>query len=100
METLRHNQKASLPLDVANNHELMQYVVKGSNEQWSEALKGKNVQASGTIQIQGVRNKRKAIDEEAMKREAEKDGTVLPKAPQSEKKSKSGTKNRKGRRSM
>jgi N-acetyltransferase 10 len=92
-----HNQQHNLPPEIANDPELMQYVVKGSNEQWKKALKEKDLSASGTIQIQSVREKRKAIDEDAMKREAEKDGTRLP---QSEKKPTKKQKGRKGRQSL
>ncbi|GKY97362.1 hypothetical protein MPSEU_000694600 [Mayamaea pseudoterrestris] len=97
MKVLRGDQQADLPPEIANDRELMQYVVKGSSEQWKKALKDKDVGASGTIQIQSVREKRKAVDELAMQREAEKDGT-LP--PQSEKKSKKKQKGKKGRASI
>jgi hypothetical protein len=43
----------------------MQYVVKGSSEQWEEALKDRETyeDGPGTIRIQASREKRKAIDD-------------------------------------
>jgi N-acetyltransferase 10 len=97
METLRGAQAASLPPEIANDPQLMQYAIKGSSEQWKKALKDKEIKGSGTIQIQRVREKRKAVDEEAMQNEALKDGSRVP---QSEKKSKKGSKKKNIRRSI
>lgn len=48
----------------------MQYAIKGSDEQWAKALEGKNVDdGPATIQIQGVREKRKLEDDD-MEKEA------------------------------
>jgi N-acetyltransferase 10 len=57
MKTLTENE-VSLPPDVAQDEELMQYVVKGSNEQWSKVLEEKNVEGGvATVRIQSFRDK-------------------------------------------
>jgi N-acetyltransferase 10 len=57
MKTLTENE-VSLPPDVAQDEELMQYVVKGSNEQWSKVLEAKNVEGGvATVRIQSFRDK-------------------------------------------
>ena len=68
----------------------MQFAIKGSEEQWEKALDGKDVTASGTIQIKSVREKRKQVDEADFLKAAENDKVT--------KKQKS-TKKRKGRKS-
>jgi len=61
MEALEQsNSRMTLPPEIAENAELMQYQVKGSNEQWDQALQGKSMNESSTVQIQSSRPKRKA----------------------------------------
>jgi N-acetyltransferase 10 len=71
METLHANDLTSLPPEIATDPELMRYVVKGSKKQWDEALQGRDLKEGsvGTVRIQSTREKRKAVDDEAMQRE-------------------------------
>jgi len=64
-------REKSLPPEVARDDSLMQYAVKGSEEQWGRALSGRDIAEAGTVQIRSVREKRKGVDEEDFKREAE-----------------------------
>ena len=68
----------------------MQFAVKGSDSQWSKALEGKEISASGTVQIRSVREKRKGVDESDFDHEAKSEPVS--------KKSKSHKKKKKGRR--
>ena len=65
----------------------MQFAIKGTDEQWKQALDGKDINESGTIQIRSVREKRKKVDEKDFEKEAENDKTS--------KKHKSGKKKKK-----
>ena len=67
-------QLSSLRPEIANDSSLMQYAVKGSDEQWEKALDGKdNVidESSGTVQIRSIREKRKSLDDEDFEKEAQ-----------------------------
>jgi N-acetyltransferase 10 len=87
---------SNLPPEIARNSELSSYVVKGSDEQWSNALKDKELDATTGVRIQSVREKRKAVDEDDMKREQE---STLDKPKQSgAKKNKKSRKKSSGRR--
>ena len=68
----------------------MQYAIKGSDEQWNNALDGRDVDEAGTIQIRSVREKRKGLDDDDFAREASNE----PKS----KKSKTGKKKKKSNR--
>jgi N-acetyltransferase 10 len=57
-EAMKTLTETSLPPDVAQDEELMQYVVKGSNQQWSKVLEEKNVEGGvATVRIQSFRDK-------------------------------------------
>eukprot|EP00522_Entomoneis_paludosa_P018351 CAMPEP_0172451884 /NCGR_PEP_ID=MMETSP1065-20121228/9723_1 /TAXON_ID=265537 /ORGANISM="Amphiprora paludosa, Strain CCMP125" /LENGTH=1112 /DNA_ID=CAMNT_0013203855 /DNA_START=47 /DNA_END=3385 /DNA_ORIENTATION=+ len=59
---------------ISKDGELMQYAIKGSDEQWSKLLDGKDVKAGpATVQIQTVRPKRKAVDEDDIEQEAQRE---------------------------
>jgi N-acetyltransferase 10 len=60
----------ALPPEIANDTTLMQYAIKGSDEQWNDALDGREVDANGTISIRSVREKRKSVDVEDFEKEA------------------------------
>jgi N-acetyltransferase 10 len=92
--TLEKKKSSNLPPEIARNPELSSYVVKGSDEQWADALKGKETDAT-TVQIQSVREKRKALDEDDMKREQE---STLDKPKSGTKKSKKSKKKSSGKR--
>lgn len=78
MLSLKASETVNLPQEIAQDPELMQYIVKGSDEQWQKALVGTDITGPGTIQIQEVREKRKALDEEDISREASKSNTGPP----------------------
>jgi N-acetyltransferase 10 len=101
MQALKDSNESSLPREIVQDPELMQYAVKGSDEQWKQLLKGKDVTAAGTVQIQDVREKRKAVDDADIENEAIRDGTLSQSARKSSKGSKtSKKKGKKSRRSM
>jgi hypothetical protein len=85
---LFHNiySEKQLPPEVANDGSLMQYAIKGTDKQWKNALDGKDINASGTIQIRSVREKRKKVDETDFEREAENDPTSKKDKPRKKKK--------------
>jgi N-acetyltransferase 10 len=65
------NRDSSLPPEIARDDDIMQYAVKGSEEQWSKALDGKDV--GDSVQIHSfveTREKRK-LDSQDIEREAE-----------------------------
>ena len=64
-----------LPQSVTKDDSLMQFAIKGTDEQWKQALDGKRINESGTIQIRSVREKRKKVDEKDFEKEAENDKT-------------------------
>ncbi len=72
-----YNVSNSLPASVANDKSLMQYAIKGSDEQWEKILDGKEVGETGMVSVRSVREKRKAVDSEDMEKEAqhEKNGS-------------------------
>lgn len=80
---------SSLPPEIAEDAGLMQYAVKGSDEQWAKALEGKSIDGPATVQITGVREKRKLEDED-IEQEASKEtklnNTKGKKAKKSDKK--------------
>lgn len=83
-----------MPAEIANDGSLMQYAIKGSDEQWQKALDGKEMtESGGTVQIKSVREKRKTVDEQDFEREANSE--KLLRNPQGGKPNK---KKRKGRR--
>jgi N-acetyltransferase 10 len=64
-EILNANEVATLPPEIAGDQELMSYVVKGSKKQWESALEthGKSTCATfDSVQILGVREKRRALE--------------------------------------
>jgi N-acetyltransferase 10 len=65
IDIMKEKFNPTLPDEIARDAELMQYVVKGSSEQWEEALKDRETyeDGPGTIRIQASREKRKAIDD-------------------------------------
>jgi N-acetyltransferase 10 len=89
------NEKVTpiLPDEIARDAELMQYVVKGSTEQWEEALKDRETDGDGpgTIRIQTAREKRKAVDDtlERGTVSGHSSGKGKKKTPKSSKKKKS-----------
>lgn len=59
------NELAMLPPAIADDRELMSYVVKGTKEQWDQALTGQDIrpgQMLDSVQILSTREKRKTID--------------------------------------
>ena len=82
-----------LPAEIANDGTLMQYAIKGSDEQWTKALDGKEVgESGGTVQIKSVREKRKTVDEQDFEREANSEKSLR------NQKGKPNKKKRRGRR--
>ena len=61
----------ALPTEIANDNDIMQYAIKGSNEQWQDALEMQKVDSKGTIQIrsqgEGSIMKRKLNDDDIEK---------------------------------
>jgi N-acetyltransferase 10 len=61
----------SLPPEIANDSSLMQYAIKGSDEQWSKVLESGDLNEAGTVSIKSVRPKRKNVDTDDYEREAQ-----------------------------
>jgi N-acetyltransferase 10 len=74
----------ALPAAIANDYSLMQYAVKGTDEQWDMALEGKDVEGPATVSIRSVRDKRKTVD----LADIEKEGTIDRKGSKKSKKKK------------
>lgn len=95
---LQVSNASGLPSEITDDRELMSYVVKGSKEQWENALGGQDPDDDelGMIQIQSTREKRK-MDDEDIEREATKvQGSTLQTKKEKKKKLKT-TKNSKRR---
>jgi N-acetyltransferase 10 len=70
METiLAANTPTNLPPEIAQDPEIMQYAIKGSDKQWKTVLADKGIDGPGTVQIHTTREKRK-LGEEDMEKEA------------------------------
>ena len=82
---------------IVGDNSLMQYAVKGSDDQWANVLDGKEMDGPATVQIQSVREKRK-IDDEDLEKEATQEETMYKKSKKGKQSSKKSSK--KGRRSM
>lgn len=68
-----HSNTNVLPSTITNDRSLMQYTIKGSNEQWEKVLDGKDVSGTGMVSVASVREKRKSVDLEDMEKEDEND---------------------------
>ena len=88
----------SLPYDVAHDDDIMQYSIRGTDQDWSKALKGKDVDGE-TVQIMSMEEKRpgkRRVNDEDIQREM--DGASTPKSSSKKhKKSKSTGKKKKQR---
>lgn len=93
MESLGNGSTQQLPEKITKDRSLMHFAVKGSDDQWAKALEGKDMSASGTIQIKSVREKRKQVDEEDFQKAADNDKTTKKHKPNKNKK-------KKGRKSL
>ena len=86
-----------MPSEITEDNALMQYAVKGSDDQWAKALDGKSVEGPGTVRIQSVREKRK-IDDDEVEKEISHEESMYKKGKKGKKSSKKGSK--KSRRSI
>jgi N-acetyltransferase 10 len=66
---LQPNLSRTLPPEVQNDPELMQYVVKGTDEQWEKALDGKKSVGGIPVQIESIREKRRTLNDNDVQRE-------------------------------
>ena len=73
-----------MPAEVTEDNALMQYAIKGSDEQWANALDGKSMDGPGTIQIQSFREKRK-IDDDEMEKEITQEENLYKKSKKGKK---------------
>ena len=92
MEMLNASNTANIPPEIAEDEEIMQYAVKGSDAQWSRALVDKNVEGGvQTVRIQSFQEKKKDEDEKERKRKREgksgKSGNEFSKSKSSKRKS-------------
>lgn len=69
----------SLPPEVTNDDSLMQYAIKGSEEDWKQALDGKDMNEAGTVSIKSIREKRKHVDVEDYDHEAKHEASKVSK---------------------
>ena len=84
------NNLTNVPPEIAGNSDLMQYAVNGTDAQWDEALKNKDV-SGNIVQIKSQKEKssKRKLDQE----DIEKEMTSAGKSKKSKKK-KSGKKKR------
>ena len=82
---------SSLPPEIVRDDDIMQYAVKGTEEQWSKALNGKDI--GDSVQIHTVRKtkEKRKLDNQDIEREAE---SQMPKTMGSGKKKRSAKKKR------
>jgi N-acetyltransferase 10 len=75
-EAIEKLNAAVLPPEITTDQELMQYVVKGSNDQWARALQNKKVDGElQTVRIQSFQDKvDKSLSERGEKRKLDKLG--------------------------
>jgi N-acetyltransferase 10 len=93
IKLLNNSNENSLPSTITNDRSLMQYTIKGSDEQWDNILDGKEVSETGMVSVASVRDKRKSVDAEDMEKE-----DAIDKERKGNKKAK-GSKKKKSRRS-
>ena len=93
IKQLNNSSENSLPSAITNDRSLMQYTIKGSDEQWDNILDGKSVSETGMVSVASVRDKRKSVDAEDMEKE-----DAIDKERKGNKKAK-GSKKKKSRRS-
>jgi len=67
------NKDTSLPPEIVRDDDMMQYAVKGSDEQWSKVLNGKDITDSGTVKIHSTREvgEKRKLESEDIEREAD-----------------------------
>ena len=83
---LLHHHATLLPPEIAGDDDIMQYVIKGSDDQWSKALEEKEVDdTTGTVKISSVRDAKRKLDQRDIEKEIE---NQTPKSEKSAKKSK------------
>jgi len=87
----KSSKAANLPAEIMEDAEIMQYAIKGSDKEWSEALKESEVNENGTIAIRSVQEKagKRKLGEEDIEREGE---MATPSKTPKSKKSKSSKK--------
>ena len=94
MEALQSGSMTSnLPQEIAGDHDIMKYAIKGSNEDWEEALKGKEgtIDGQGIVQVKGKskKAKRKITQEDVDKEMAQQENTATTPSSTKKKKRKS-----------
>lgn len=70
MEALQSGSMTSnLPSEITGDNDIMKYAIKGSNEDWAEALKGKEgtIEKQGIVHVKGHKKKRKLNQEDVEK---------------------------------
>uniref|UniRef100_A0A7S1VCJ4 Possible tRNA binding domain-containing protein n=1 Tax=Grammatophora oceanica TaxID=210454 RepID=A0A7S1VCJ4_9STRA len=87
-----------MPQELANDNDIMQYAVKGSDDQWSKALKDREVKADGpsTFQIQ-TPTKRSIYEEDQKDAEGATERRSGPGGKRSSKKHKSSSRKKKAK---
>lgn len=73
MSKMNKDSSSSLPREIARDDDIMQYAVKGSDEQWSKVLNGKEITDSGTVKIHSTREvgEKRKLDSEDIEKEAD-----------------------------
>ena len=86
------SSSTALPTEIANDNDIMQYAIKGSNEQWQDALEMQKVDSKGTIQIrsqgEGSIMKRKLNDDDIEKEVSNQSSSRKDKSSKKKKRSK------------
>jgi hypothetical protein len=69
------SSRNKLRSDIAKDESLMQYAVKGTEDQWTQMLESNELNEAGTVQIRSVREKRK-LEEGDVEKEVEAERTL------------------------
>jgi N-acetyltransferase 10 len=77
---LQPNLTNALPQEVRDDPELMQYVVKGTAEQWEKVLEGKESVGATPVQIESIREKRRSLNDIDIEREVSRVGVKKQKS--------------------
>ena len=62
--------KTVLPVEIADDNDIMQYVIKGSDEQWCKALEKNELDVSGSVKISSVRDMKRKLNEQDIEKES------------------------------
>jgi N-acetyltransferase 10 len=87
-----------LPKHVANDDDVMQYAIKGSDKQWSQALQDREVDEDGVVSIKSVRHAKRKLEAKDIEAEGEANPNKKKGKGADNKKSKKDNKGKRGKK--